>query len=221
MKEHDRVLDEEAKTWCIEDPVLRAEKIQREVIRYPKLIRDLLLDRLNTAVMDIIDVGGGPVSLISLLPAKSRVVLDPLTDEYKKFFSCPDHIRGLGENILLDDNSFDLAVCTNALDHVDKPKEVLEEMVRLLRPGGFLALMCAENNALTNPHPAHRHNLTIDHIHQWVDDRFETVWDLTYRQHGYRYGWVPFEGRVGQPAWAVLMRKTVGYGNIQAKTDSG
>ena len=210
---HEQVLEAEAATWCMPDHKVRSEKLQREVIRYPKLIKDLLLDKLNTHTMDILDVGGGPVSVASFLAAKSRVVLDPLTDEYKKYFSCRDHIKASGEAIPRPDASFDLAISTNALDHTEDPLKTVSEMDRVLRPGGFMALMCAENNALTNPHPSHKINLTTEDMHEWLDPTYETVWELNYAQDKYRYGWVLYEGKVGQPAWAMLMRKTVGYTN--------
>ena len=44
------------------------------------------------------------------------------------------------ENIDLPDKSFDLVVCSHVLEHVDDAK-ALEEMHRILRPGGFALLM--------------------------------------------------------------------------------
>lgn len=211
MKSYDSIQHDEAITWCIKNQNLRDEKIMREWIRYPKLIKDLLLDRIDTQNMEILDVGGGPISLITLLSAKKRIVLDPLTEEYKKYFPCPYHIKAFGENIPFENNSFDLVVTTNALDHTENPSKTVEEMNRVLRSGGYFAVMCTENNALTHPHPAHVHNLTSDFIHDLLDDKYETVWELNYKKDKYRYGWVPFQGKVGQPAFAVLFRKTIGY----------
>lgn len=201
----------EADSWCIEDAPRRLEKIQRERIRHYKLVKDLLLDKLDTSVMNVLEVGGGPVPVIELLECKYKSVIDPLTDEYAKYFSVPYHKNIKGENLAAK-NHFDLIVCTNALDHVEIPELVVANMIKALKPGGYLALLCAENNAITNPHPAHVHNLVPELIHSYADNFCETVWELNYKNDGYRYGWVNYKGKVGQPAFAMLMRKVVGYG---------
>lgn len=203
-------LEAEVSTWCIADPAVRAEKIQRERIRHHKLVRDLLLDRLSTHQMDVLEVGGGPYPVSDLLPFASRVVIDPCTLEYRLYFPCPDHVAMRAED-LADVDEYDLAITTNSLDHVKDPYEVIAGMSRALRPGGFMAIMCAENNALTHPHPAHALNITAEWCHRQLDADYETVWELTHATDGYRYGWVLHEGRRGQPAFALLMRKCVGY----------
>lgn len=203
-------LDAEVQTWCIEDPAQRAEKMQRERIRHPGLIRDLLLDRLDTSAMSVLEVGGGPEPVSDLLAFKDRTVVDPCTNEYKTYFTVPDHIQGYAEDMGWD-SDFDLCICTNALDHVHDPVTVLRAIERALKPGGYFAVMCAENNAITNPHPCHTLNLTARDIHQTCDAWAETVWELTYQKDGYRYGWASHNGKVGQPAFAMLLRKVVGY----------
>lgn len=207
---YEATLEAEVATWCIEDDAVRREKIQREQIRHPKLIRDLLLDHLDTSDMDVLEVGGGPTPLSDLLPFGRRDVVDPLSDDYGRYFPCRDHIAMKAEEMTFE-GIFDLAISTNALDHCECPNLALLRMSDALKAGGFLAIMCAENNALTHPHPAHVHNLTAAWAHELLDHIYETVWELTYRQHGYRYGWVEFNGKRGQPAFALLMRKCVGY----------
>lgn len=210
-QDHQAQLKAEVATWCIEDDYDRREKIQRERIRHHKLVKDLLLDKLDTHMMDIAEVGGGPFPVSDLIPFRSRVVYDPCSDEYRRYFPCPDHetrkIEDLGGA-----PCFSLIIATNSLDHVEDPWRAIEVMDQMLVPGGFLAIMCAENNALTNPHPCHEHNLTAERLHQWLDGDYETVWELTYAKDGYRYGWVKFEEGRGQPAFAMLMRKCTGYG---------
>lgn len=210
---YDERLVEEARTWCISDPARRAEKLQRERIRHPQLIRDLLLDRLDTSNMTVIEVGGGPEPVSDLLPFKFRVVVDPCTDEYRKYFPVPDHITGFAEDMGDDywEGKFDLVICTNALDHVRDPLAVVSRIEQCLKPGGYFAVMCAENNALTNPHPCHTINLTARDLHRMCGTWAEAVWELNYEHDGYRYGWAEYEGRIGQPAFALLFRKVTGY----------
>lgn len=203
-------LEAEVGTWCISDETERREKITRERIRHHKLVKDLLLDQLPTNLMDIAEVGGGPFPVSDLIPFRSRVVYDPCADEYRKFFPCPDHRNEMIEHIS-GAPCFSLVIATNSLDHVLDPERAFNAMNEILVPGGYLAIMCAENNALTNPHPCHEINLTAEQIHRWADAEYETVWELTYAKDGYRYGWVEFEEKRGQPAFALLLRKCSGY----------
>ena len=202
----------EAETWCIGDDLARHEKLQRERMRHPKLIRDLKLDMLHTHLMDVLEIGGGPCPVTDLLDFKSRIVVDPCADDYANYFPVTDHVAIRAEE--LDDSweeRFDLVVCTNALDHVQSPVAVIDRIRAVTRPGAYVAIMCAENNALTNPHPCHIHDLTASDIHRWLDAEFETVWELTFEKDHYRYGWVEYQGKRGQPAFALLMRKCAGY----------
>lgn len=204
----------EVATWCIKDPVAREEKLLRERIRHPQLIKDLLLDRLPTAGMNVLEVGGGPEPLSDLLPFKFRIVVDPCTEEYRKHFAVPDHLNEEAEDMGDSDwhGEFDLIICTNALDHVRDTSMVLSRIYRCLKPGGYFAVMCAENNAITNPHPCHVINLTPADLHRSCDQWAEAVWELNFQKDDYRYGWAEQpDGRCGQPAFAILFRKTVGY----------
>jgi len=210
MSDYQTQLAAETASWLIQDPIARAEKITRERVRHHKLVRDLLLDRLPTHLMDVLEVGGGPFPVSDLLQFRMRLVVDPLSREYATAFPCPDHVAMHAEDLKSKDR-FDLAICTNALDHVSAPDVVVANIARALRPGGYAALMCAQDNALTNPHPAHDINLNARDIHNWLDADFETVWELNFEEHNYRYGWVLYEGRRGQPAWALLLRKCSGY----------
>lgn len=210
MGDHQDHLTAEAKSWIIEDPVARAEKFQRERIRHHGMVRALLLDQLDTTQMDVLEIGGGPMPLSDLLSFRTRVVVDPLTADYSTVLPCPDHVALAAEDMSITDG-FDLAIATNSLDHVHNPERALANTDRALRSGGFMAILCAENNALTNPHPAHEHNLTAAWVHDRLDEDYETVWQLTYADNGFRYGWVPYAGKRGQPAFALLMRKCSGY----------
>lgn len=58
------------------------------------------------------------------------------------------YLQGTAESLPFDDASFDLVTCQTVLIHVASPRAVLAEMVRVLRPGGVVAV-CEPNN-LTN-----------------------------------------------------------------------
>ena len=160
----------------------------------------------------IVDVGSGPISALEFLPeAAIKFAIDPLADEYERVYPERDRtiewIKAEAESLPITRNFAGLVLCMNALDHFERPLEALIEMNRILRPGGYIAVHCCENNAINNPHPAHKHNVTYTWFRSWADSLFECVVSRKVR-----YGWRIWRGKVGQPAFAYLGRKTMGYG---------
>ncbi|MBP8910930.1 MAG: class I SAM-dependent methyltransferase [Phycisphaerae bacterium] len=43
----------------------------------------------------------------------------------------------------IDDNSIDLIVCDNVLEHIEEPKRLFSEIARVLKDGGFLCIRTA------------------------------------------------------------------------------
>jgi len=93
----------------------------------------------------VVDIGCGPYGLIHFLDnARERIRIDPLLPQYeaKMALTGPQlSLSGLGENLPLQSQSIDIAICFNALDHMRDPAAALEEIRRVLRPGGTLLLM--------------------------------------------------------------------------------
>ena len=54
--------------------------------------------------------------------------------------------QGLAESLPFADNSFDLVTCQTVLIHTAEPGTVLDEMIRVVRPGGLI-LLAEPNNA--------------------------------------------------------------------------
>lgn len=201
----------ESESWLIPDEVLRLEKLERELIRYPRIREEIGLNLIDTSNKFILEIGGGPVGVIADIPARKKVVLEPLTPEFSEFYECPYHLKGIGENIPFVDGEVDVVVITNALDHCSDPEKVLSEVLRVLRPGGFLAIHNCINLASIHKHEGHRLNLDEDWFHNIIDSSFETVKESTFRKNGLRYGHILYKGKRGQPAFAGLYRKCIGY----------
>lgn len=204
-----KLLLEELKTWNLEDPIKRAEKIERERIRYPKMLKEMGINLLDLEEKIVVDIGSGPISALQFIEAKEKIAIDPLSDEYRKLHTLEPSIKWWNknaENIPCPNNFADLVICMNALDHFEEPLKVIEEVIRILRAGGFFAVHCCINNATNNPHPAHIHNINYELFRSWVDEAFETVHEFFGR-----YGWKKYKGKIGQPAFCWLGRKVSGY----------
>lgn len=200
--------EEEAKTWLLEDPKEFQIKVTRELARYPRMAHQMGLNIIDTTNMVVVDVGGGPVGLAHYIPAKKRIILEPLTPQYKTMFPCTQHLEGSGEDMPFEDNSIDLVIITNALDHCQDPTKVLEETTRVLKPySGFFAHYHAIDNAFHNPHPAHSININPSWLHEYLDDKYEAVWELEYPD--VRYSFPVYNEKIGEPAFTGLYRLAV------------
>jgi len=90
----------------------------------------------------VLDVGCGLCTVLRFL-AGEKYGLDPNADAYLELCEFPDDIRllrGVGERIPFAGGFFDVVFCSNVLDHVSRPRRVVEEIHRVLRPGGHFVL---------------------------------------------------------------------------------
>lgn len=60
--------------------------------------------------------------------------------------------NGVGESLPFDDNSFDLVVSFQVLEHTRDPEKVLTEAIRVLKPGGFLYFNVPNHNFIWEAH---------------------------------------------------------------------
>ncbi len=210
MKKTTDNLVSELNSWDVKDPEVKKLKLEREWVRYKGLLEALGINDLSYLKdKEILDVGCGPMGgLLQLVEAKSKTTLDPLNDEYlKRFpeFYNPNifYNNGYGENMPFEDNIFDLVISTNAFDHAEDPKQVLREMSRVIKPGGYIAMIFCLNLSKIHPHPSHINSINEELFRSWVDDKYETI-----KHEVISYGWVKYKGKVGQPALAWLGRST-------------
>jgi SAM-dependent methyltransferase len=88
----------------------------------------------------VLEVGCGAHGLIFFFGAKNVVGVDPLADHYARLFPAWQHraqtVAAPGENLPFPDASFDVVLCDNVVDHAEDPRRILEEIARVLKPGG-------------------------------------------------------------------------------------
>lgn len=90
----------------------------------------------------VLEVGSGGCGLIFNFGGEHVVGIDPLADDLRKLFpwqqdSPVPTIQADGENLPFDDASFDIVLSDNVVDHARDPRRIIEEVVRVLKPGGL------------------------------------------------------------------------------------
>ena len=121
---------------------LKLERAKAELMLLP-----LLLQQAREYPDDgsVLEVGCGPVCIAQQLPQKHKTFLDPLIDDFRRMFpgELPEdgeHLATEAERIKKDNCSYDLIVCLNTLSFSLNPELVINEIERLLKPGGTFVL---------------------------------------------------------------------------------
>lgn len=135
-------------------------------------------------------IGAGTGAIHSLEVDCERIALDPLMQSYSNIVeeSYANVLTGAAENIPFNDESFDIIICHNVLDHCAKPAEVLDEIHRVLtEKGQFLfhlnifkipSIVRKQLHHIDRPHP---HHYSLDEVktlfrdHDWKIDR-SRIW---------------------------------------------
>jgi SAM-dependent methyltransferase len=136
-------------------------------------------------VVNILDVGAGPLSPLGEVSDHVIKVtaVDALAVAYNK--ELDERCVGIGSPLRskfglaeqLDEifapETFDGVVCFNALDHCADPAMALQQMVRLVKPGGFVYLTCWINEGVTEKWRG---------LHQWnfnIENKIPVIWGRT------------------------------------------
>jgi SAM-dependent methyltransferase len=105
----------------------------------------------------VLDVGCGPRgSLEWAAMTGQRVGLDPLADAYRTFGTrqhATAYVKAYSEAIPFIAGAFDVVTSFNSLDHVNDLNLTLEELGRVLAPGGRLLLITEVNHEPTLTEP--------------------------------------------------------------------
>src|SRR5919108_2812412 len=143
----------------------------------------------------LLDIGCGPRgSLVWATSAVLRVGVDPLAESYRQF-GTKDHrmsyVEGSGERLPVRDGSVDVVSSFNSLDHTDRHESVIDEIVRVLRPGGTFLLLVDINHPATDSEP-----VTLG----WnIVDRFQPALELVSSTHFEHRGGVYQSAYKGTP----------------------
>jgi SAM-dependent methyltransferase len=101
-------------------------------------LSNAMIDMAKELSGSLIDVGCGSQPYRKLFDLKSYVGLDIDSPVTRKYRTADDLYDGGG--FPYADNKFDSALCNQVLEHVFNPVEFLQEVNRILKPGGLLLL---------------------------------------------------------------------------------
>jgi SAM-dependent methyltransferase len=90
----------------------------------------------------VIEVGSGAHGLIFCFDGECRVGVDPLAVDYRGLFPRwqrrAQTVAAVGESLPFKNQSFDVVICDNVVDHAESPSRIVRELVRILAPRGLL-----------------------------------------------------------------------------------
>lgn len=121
----------------------REQDVIDSMIRRSRAVRDKLEQvQPVPAEARVLEVGSGAHGLIFYFEAAERVGVDPLADHYAELFPAwqgrARTVAAGGEQLPFGDASFDVVLCDNVVDHAESPARIVEEIARVLAPGGLL-----------------------------------------------------------------------------------
>ena len=92
----------------------------------------------------VMEIGCGPVCLAREIAQGRKIYVDPLIELYRRSYpgKLPkgESLNAMAESIPKPDASCDMILCLNTINYVLNPELAIDEMERLLKPGGILAL---------------------------------------------------------------------------------
>jgi GT2 family glycosyltransferase/ubiquinone/menaquinone biosynthesis C-methylase UbiE len=136
------------------------------------------------AVLDLASGEGYGTSWLASTAASAHGIdIEPAAVEHarERYGSLPGVEFSVGDILAVPfpDASFDAVVCFEAIEHVADPARVLDEIVRVLRPGG-IALVSTPDKATYTDAVDHQNEF---HVHELYRDEFEELLRARFGVH--------------------------------------
>jgi len=133
--------------WSSKDSPLMLIRYTMNPLRLEYVLKHLDVEFLTFDGLQVLDVGcGGGFLTEEIAKYGLQVVgIDPSVPSLaaarshaEKIGLRIEYLEGFGEKIPFPDFTFDIVFCCDVLEHVTDYQEVLKEVCRVLRPGGWL-----------------------------------------------------------------------------------
>jgi SAM-dependent methyltransferase len=150
----------------------------------------MLLDELTTlagkdqtwvADKTVLTVGCSCTGDLSVWPAAAKIAVDPLLYTYQKLGMLIEDAPGTSRTLFLSlgiedlpllDESVDIVVCRNALDHMPDPRIGMHQFWRVLKPDGVLFLSVDIGGGPTPDEPS---PFTAESLQHLLEERMEVL----------------------------------------------
>jgi ubiquinone/menaquinone biosynthesis C-methylase UbiE len=133
-----------------------------------KIFRNIILEHIDENAK-LLDLGAGSGRIPEMnFKDKVEVVygIDPDPD-IKQNSYLDNAAVGNGESLPYEENTFDVVISDNVLEHLVNPEKVFKEVHRVLKPGGYY-LFKTPNKYHYMPLIA---RLTPHFFHEWINER--------------------------------------------------
>ena len=100
------------------------------------------------------------------------------------------------QDIPFEDNTFDVVMCNHVLEHVTDDKKAMQELYRILKPGGFGIFQVPqdinrtttyEDASITSPEERAKHFGQYDHLRIYGMDFFDKLKDVGFKVTPYDF----------------------------------
>lgn len=130
-------------------------------------------------------VGWGTAVLARTASAATGVDISPaaIADAQREHADVAQFQEGDLQDLPFAEDEFDHVVCFEALAHVAEPAQVVDELCRVLRPGGMLLISCPNRDGYPPGNPLHLSALSSEELERVLAARFANV--AVHRQQSY------------------------------------
>jgi ubiquinone/menaquinone biosynthesis C-methylase UbiE len=160
-------------------------------------LQEKIVSNIDEKSQIILDIGCGRAWVASrLLPRNQKVIsfdVAPINVE-KALSTYPhdNHFGVIGDGLCLPfiDNCIDIVVCSEVLEHVEKPSQLIREITRVLKANGKAIITTPFNEIIQNhlcihcnkptPSHAHLHSFDLKTIIEEVPSGMQSVTTTTF-----------------------------------------
>lgn len=152
-----------------------------------KILQNRIEFLLNTPRnKEILNVGAATGSTTEMLYNFGKVVsieYDKECCDFANTYMTPHFINGDIENLSISDNSFDLVCAFDVIEHVKNDQKAIDELLRVCKPGGTVAVTVPAYQFLWGPHDIINHHFkryTLGELKKLFEQKKGTVTYVTY-----------------------------------------